>query len=222
MIPQMFVRVPKARQNAVCRNDWLRQRIHEFGVQGRPRTAGGRDYRPGISLEGAAVSVCADAASAPGSDPLSIFSLVERSGDPHVLEAPLATPRGHQLPRKPQPGALQNRTGRSVGPYAHGAIVLPRHSRERSNAQNRDFGSLRSTSTGTRVMRQRWTSGEHSPVRQQQLPPPSEQLIAVHIMTSRHDRHRRPSLGPTRCPPPVCTTPPPRAPYFSRIRTPDP
>jgi hypothetical protein len=100
--------------------------------------------------------------------------------------------------------------------------VLPRHSRERSNAQNRDFGSLRSTSTGTRVMRQRWTSGEHSPVRQQQLPPPSEQLIAVHIMTSRHDRHRRPSLGPTRCPPPVCTTPPPRAPYFSRIRTRDP
>src|ERR1700720_2134278 len=41
-------------------------------------------------------------------------------------------------------------------------------------------------------------------------------------MTSRHDRHRRPSLGPTRCPPPVCTTPPPRAPYFSRIRTRDP
>jgi hypothetical protein len=26
----------------------------------------------------------------------------------------------------------------------------------------------------------------------QQLPPPSEQLVAVHIMTSRHDRHRRP------------------------------
>jgi hypothetical protein len=25
----------------------------------------------------------------------------------------------------------------------------------------------------------------------QQLPPPSEQLVAVHIMTSRHDRHRR-------------------------------
>jgi hypothetical protein len=26
----------------------------------------------------------------------------------------------------------------------------------------------------------------------QQLPPPSEQLVAVHIMTPRHDRHRRP------------------------------
>jgi hypothetical protein len=26
----------------------------------------------------------------------------------------------------------------------------------------------------------------------QQLPPPSEQLVAVHIMTSRHGRHRRP------------------------------
>jgi hypothetical protein len=79
-------------------------------VDGAAPTAGGRDYRPGISLEGAAVSVCADAASAPGSDPLSIFSLVERSRDPHVLEARLATPRGDQLPRKPLPGALHNRT----------------------------------------------------------------------------------------------------------------
>ena len=30
----------------------------------------------------------------------------------------------------------------------------------------------------------------------QQLPPPSEQLVAVHIVTSRHDRHRR--SGPLR------------------------
>jgi hypothetical protein len=42
-------------------------------VDGAAPTAGGRDYRPGISLEGAAVSVCADAASAPGSDPPRSF-----------------------------------------------------------------------------------------------------------------------------------------------------